>query len=109
MTILSNQVRCKGCNDEPYSASRHDFQSCECGSVAVDGGQDYLRRVGNPVDYEDMSIEVPHSTVEAMMNAVEWARDTGRNDFGAVCAIMRAYRDGEFFYEPLEGEIDDSL
>ena len=102
MTILSNQVRCRKCGDEPYSASRHDFQMCKCGAVGVDGGQDYLRRIGNPSEYEDLSIEIPHATVEAMMDALEWARNTGRNDFGAICAVARAHRDSKFPYMCLE-------
>jgi hypothetical protein len=34
--------------------SRHDFKFCKCGAVAVDGGKDYLRRVGNKDDYEEL-------------------------------------------------------
>ncbi len=45
--ILSNQIKCLKCGDEPYSAYRHDFKRCNCGAVAVDGGMDYLRRVGD--------------------------------------------------------------
>ena len=34
----------------------------------------------------------------AMLNAIAWAKDTGRNDFGLLCAVARAWRDKEFFY-----------
>ena len=33
----------------------HDFKFCKCKSVAVDGGHDYLRRVGQPEEWEDLS------------------------------------------------------
>lgn len=54
--IIRNSAKCLKCGDEIRSASRHDFNSCSCGSLSVDGGTDYLRRCGNPEDYEDTSI-----------------------------------------------------
>lgn len=33
----------------------HDFKFCSCGSCAVDGGHDYLRRCGNREDWEELS------------------------------------------------------
>ena len=67
--ILSNQVRCNKCGDEPFSAHRHDFKSCECGAVSVDGGMDYLRRVGDFADATDMSIEIPDEAGRAAIAA----------------------------------------
>jgi hypothetical protein len=49
-----NRARCRQCGDIVESTSRHDFVSCRCGAIAVDGGQDYLRRVGHPDDVEEM-------------------------------------------------------
>lgn len=42
--ILVNKVR----GDVIESETRHDFKWCKCKSVAVDGGHDYLKRVGVP-------------------------------------------------------------
>ena len=53
--ILANKVQCKKCGDIIESKTRHDFKWCKCKSVAVDGGYDYLRRVGNREDWEDLS------------------------------------------------------
>lgn len=44
--ILRNAIRCMDCGDEIESTHRHDFVTCKCGAVSVDGGKDYLRRVG---------------------------------------------------------------
>lgn len=44
--ITVNKIRCRKCGDIIESKSVHDFRSCKCGSVAVDGGHNYLRRVG---------------------------------------------------------------
>lgn len=53
--ILVNKIKCKKCGDVIESVTVHDFKSCKCGAVAVDGGHDYLRRVGELDDMEDMS------------------------------------------------------
>ena len=72
--ILSNQVRCVKCNDKPYSANRHDFQTCKCGSISVDGGMAYLRRSGDLNQYEDISIEIPDEAAKAAMEAIQATR-----------------------------------
>jgi hypothetical protein len=91
--ILSNQVHCNLCGDEPFSGNRHDYVACKCGNVAVDGGMDYLKRTFNTTDYRDMSIEIPNAAYQAAIDAIKWAKDTGRNDLGLISAIARALRD----------------
>ena len=53
--IIVNKIRCKKCNDVIESTHGHDFKVCKCGSVAVDGGKDYLKRSGNREDWEELS------------------------------------------------------
>lgn len=54
--IILNQAKCLRCGDIVTSTHRHDFVWCSCESIAVDGGKDYLRRVGNPEDIKEMSV-----------------------------------------------------
>jgi len=54
--IIKNAARCVKCGDVIESTNCHDFKYCSCRAVAVDGGREYLRRVGNPGDCEDLSI-----------------------------------------------------
>ena len=54
--IITNKIRCRKCGDVIESTSVHDFRWCSCHSCAVDGGHDYLRRVGNKENWEDLSI-----------------------------------------------------
>ncbi len=56
--IIRNAIRCNHCGDVIESIHRHDFRTCSCGCVSVDGGHDYLRRcfVNSPADYTDLSI-----------------------------------------------------
>ena len=42
--ILSNKARCKLCGDIIESKHRHDWVSCKCGEIFVDGGKEYIRR-----------------------------------------------------------------
>lgn len=53
--ILKNAIRCNKCKDVIESKHRHDFVTCSCGACANDGGKDYMRRIGNPEDYTDVS------------------------------------------------------
>lgn len=42
--ILRNMAECKRCKDVIESVDTHDFVTCTCTALAVDGGKDYLRR-----------------------------------------------------------------
>ena len=54
--IIRNAVQCKNCWDIIESTYRHDFRTCSCGKVSVDGGHDYLRRCYESEDcYIDLS------------------------------------------------------
>ena len=43
--IFENKVQCAKCLDFLVSRRVHDFVSCRCGSVSIDGGTEYLRRI----------------------------------------------------------------
>lgn len=53
--ITRNAIRCKKCGDVVESADAHDCKFCSCQSVGVDGGREYLRRLGNIGDFEEMA------------------------------------------------------
>jgi len=42
--ITRNAAECPCCGDIIESARTHDYKSCGCGAIAVDGGTEYLRR-----------------------------------------------------------------
>ena len=54
--VIINKIRCKKCKDVIESTSVHDFKFCKCGAVAVDGGHEYLRRIGEPEAWEELSV-----------------------------------------------------
>lgn len=49
--IIRNAAQCAKCEDVIESTHRHDFVSCKCGAIFIDGGHDYLRGGGNPEDF----------------------------------------------------------
>lgn len=53
--IISNKIKCKKCGDIIESKSTNDYKKCSCGAVAVDGGKDYLKRMDNEENYEELS------------------------------------------------------
>lgn len=53
--IKANKAQCKKCKDIIESKTVHDFKSCSCGSIAVDGGKEYIRRIGNEEDIIELS------------------------------------------------------
>ena len=56
MRIIRNRAMCKLCGDIIESKHRHDWQSCSCGAIFVDGGHEYLRRGAKSFeDFEELS------------------------------------------------------
>jgi len=105
--LLSNQAKCLKCGDEPYSAHRHDFKSCECGDIFVDGGMDYIRHGFMSKDtWMNLSINLDELPCEVVMSAIEWAGETSRNPLGYLCAIAIALRDCGYEITPIN-EVDE--
>ena len=60
MAIVKNSIKCNHCDDVIESVHVHDFKYCKCGTVAVDGGKDYLKRAfktSPEKDYTELSTE----------------------------------------------------
>ena len=57
--ILRNRAKCLRCGDIIESRNRHEFVTCKCGALSVDGGHDYIRRVFSQgiedKDYEELT------------------------------------------------------
>ena len=57
-------VECNHCHSVIESVHRHDFVTCVCGNVSLDGGLDYTRILANSFnDYTDLSVYVEPGTV----------------------------------------------
>jgi hypothetical protein len=90
--IVQNAVTCKKCDDFIVSKHRHDFVTCSCGTISVDGGQEYLKRYGDLEQYLDLSWEIPDEVYNDCADTVLEAIDMGCNKFGIANAVLRALR-----------------
>lgn len=96
--ILSNQAVCGACGDRPFSRHRHDFVSCKCENVSVDGGMDYLRRVAKSEEYRDISIEMDADLVKVICEDLR-PENNNYNPLGQLCSVMRHLRDAGYDVE----------
>lgn len=72
--IIENSAKCLKCGDKIVSKRRHDYVTCSCGNVSVDGGLDYCRRSFKEMDtWIDTSIweeDLPKSSYTVTMEEV---------------------------------------
>jgi len=91
--IVQNAATCLSCGDFIVSKHRHDFVECTCGAIAVDGGQDYLRRVGDFTNATDQSWSLDSDLYFDCAKAVTDALDNGKNNIGIANAVLRKLRE----------------
>jgi len=48
--ILRNSAICALCGDMLRSRHQHDYKSCRCGEISIDGGNAYLKRSAKNLD-----------------------------------------------------------
>lgn len=46
--VWINSAKCEECGDVLRSKNRHDFVTCSCGNLSVDGGSWYTKRSFRP-------------------------------------------------------------
>ena len=52
---MNNYVRCKICGSRINVDTGYEYISCACGAIAVDGGPEYTRIIGQLENYEVVS------------------------------------------------------
>lgn len=50
-------LKCNNCKEVIFSSHVHDFKTCSCKKVGIDGGRDYIRIMGNKSDYSRLELE----------------------------------------------------
>ena len=64
--IILNRAKCLACGDVVTSYGVHDYVTCSCGKLSVDGGSSYLKRSYNDATLvEEMSIysDAPYEVI----------------------------------------------
>jgi len=88
--IIRNRIACLECLDVIESIHVHDFVWCRCGCVAVDGGRDYLKRVGSP--WQDLSEcelnypEIPDSSEVVNLDERRYRSEDNSPGLTTTCA-----------------------
>ncbi len=58
MNPVANQkeiyIKCKKCNTEIYFNTHKKVSPCKCGTIEVDGCENYIRVIGSKEDYEEI-------------------------------------------------------
>lgn len=93
MVCIQNEAQCAKCGQIIFSRHRHDFVSCKCRAISVDGGLEYRRYVGDLGSIIDRSMYVTPQVKDQITDAVTTSKETGRNDFGIALAVIRVLRD----------------
>ena len=65
--LIENSAQCLKCGEKIISKDRHDYVTCSCGNISVDGGLDYCRR-----SFKDM---------ESWIDTSIWEGDTPKSDY----------------------------
>lgn len=52
--LVQNAAKCLLCGEILQSKHRHDYRTCSCGNLMVDGGLDYVRRGFKTNQWVDM-------------------------------------------------------
>jgi DNA-binding helix-hairpin-helix protein with protein kinase domain len=51
-------IRCTRCGTVVWSTHVHDMVYCECKAVAVDGGREYTKITGDPIDFAKVNVVI---------------------------------------------------
>ena len=61
--LTVDAIECLNCGDTIYSPHRHSTVYCTCEETAIDGGRDYIKVTGNPLDYKHCSINLVNGEI----------------------------------------------
>jgi hypothetical protein len=102
--ILQNEVKCLKCNDIIFSGGRHQFVTCSCGNVSVDGGLSYLRRSWKTQEFEERSLSTDREQLEECVKSLQLFRRI-EDVSGMANYVFAKYGCGEPMEEQLK-ELD---
>ena len=58
MVVMKNAVKCKVCGSYIRINTEYDYIPCACGAIAVDGGPEYVRIIGDFNNWEIVAIPI---------------------------------------------------
>lgn len=70
--LLLNQAQCNNCFDIITSKHRHDYVTCSCGNLSVDGGLDYTKRKFGDKGYSELSVYADEDDIAKIREYFTW-------------------------------------
>ena len=74
-----NAIKCGSCKDVVFSRARHDYRSCSCGEVSVDGGFEYFK-----VSFKKEEPEVVKLSIKATKKNLLDDWNLGKDKYGKI-------------------------
>jgi len=87
--LIINKAKCTKCGDVIESKHIHDYVSCSCGNISVDGGSDYCRRSAKTNEYVDLSIELNDELCESLVLIGESCFSKQINGLGITKSFLK--------------------
>ena len=72
-------IQCPNCKDVIFSRTRHDYRSCGCDAIGIDGGFDYFKMSFKGKVPKELEINVD-ATRQELFN--DW--NNGNDKFGII-------------------------
>jgi len=57
-SVVCTGIQCQACGEIVVSLHRHDWRSCKCGKVFIDGGRDYVRYGGDAENIKSVTVRL---------------------------------------------------
>jgi hypothetical protein len=97
--ISKNAAKCLSCGDVLESKYRHDFMTCSCGCVSVDGGMDYIKRCGSFNNIEELTESRRFSETELNSYIDEYTRQMRTNKIYSEAYYLTTINAAKYFRE----------
>jgi hypothetical protein len=81
MALTVPGLRCFSCGDVIFSRARHDYRSCSCGKIAIDGGFDYVKVSGDPENFVFVQLTLAEEITKDRLYK-DWCSFTSKREFG---------------------------
>jgi len=89
--VITNKIQCNHCQDIIESKSVHDYRSCQCGKISVDGGKEYFRRGfqkdGDIVELSE-SLTIEDSRIKELKNELKQSKSSYKDGILKTLAIL---------------------
>lgn len=74
---MRNRAKCKVCEDVLESFHRHDYVTCKCGQISIDGGLDYFK--ASAIDFDNF-LRLDDNDNEIVVGFVDDVKEIVEND-----------------------------